>query len=79
MMTDIFKLKESIVRLYVKKKFFTLRLVRHWNKFPRVVVDVLFLEIFKTKLEQGFEQPDLVEIVPDYGQGTGLFLMSLPT
>lgn len=50
-MASIFKLKESRVRLDVKKKFFTVRLVRHWNKFPRVVVDVLFLEVFKAKLD----------------------------
>lgn len=51
MMASIFKLKESRVRLDVKKKFFTVRLVRHWNKFSRVFVDVPFLEMFKAKLD----------------------------
>ncbi|KAK4815406.1 hypothetical protein QYF61_001394 [Mycteria americana] len=31
------------------KKFFTLRVVKHWNRLPREVVDAPSVETFKTK------------------------------
>lgn len=40
-----FKLKDGGFRLGIKKKTFTVRVVRCWNKLPRGVVDVLSLEI----------------------------------
>ncbi|KFM13961.1 hypothetical protein AS27_01186, partial [Aptenodytes forsteri] len=34
-----------------RKKFFTLRVVKHWHRLPRDVVDVPSLETFKVRLE----------------------------
>ncbi|KFV60155.1 hypothetical protein N341_07203, partial [Tyto alba] len=45
-----FKLKEGRVTLDIRKKFFTMRVVKHWHRLPREVVDAPSLETFKTRL-----------------------------
>ncbi|TRZ15273.1 hypothetical protein HGM15179_011846 [Zosterops borbonicus] len=40
-----YKLEEGKFRLGIRKKFFTVRIVRYWNRFPRDVVDAPNLSV----------------------------------
>ncbi|KAK4819782.1 LOW QUALITY PROTEIN: hypothetical protein QYF61_011382 [Mycteria americana] len=47
-----FKQKEGRFRLDIGKKFFTMRVVKHWNRLTRKVVDAPSLETFKIRLDR---------------------------
>ena len=45
-----FKLEECRFRLDIRKKFFTVKVVRHWNRLPSEAVDAPSPEAFKARL-----------------------------
>lgn len=38
-------------KLAIRKKFLIMRMVRHWKRLSREVVDASFLEVFKARLD----------------------------
>ncbi|KAJ7425544.1 hypothetical protein WISP_23069 [Willisornis vidua] len=50
------KLKESRFRLDIRRKFVPVKVMRHWHRLPREVVDAPSLDVFKARLDGAFSK-----------------------
>ena len=57
-----FKLKEGRFRLDRRKKFLTIRVVRHWHRLPRDVVVALSLQMPKVMLDGALSTDGAVSV-----------------
>ena len=68
-----FKLGEGRFKLGIRNKFFSVKVVRHWNRLLRAFVNVPSLEAFKTRLDGTLS--NLVQRdVPAYSREIGIRL-----
>lgn len=60
------------VGLSTGKKFFTIRVLRYWNRLSREGGDAVSLEVYKVRLDGAVGNLGVVEGVPAHGRGLDL-------
>jgi len=67
-----FTLREGRFRLDTGKKFFTVRVVKHWHRLPREVGEFPSLETFKARLDRALSNLVWLKMSLLTAQGVGL-------
>ena len=63
-----FKMRQRSLRLDMRRKVFTQRVVTHWNRLPKEVVDAPSLEAFKARLDVALGQPGIMAGDPPHSR-----------
>ena len=74
-----FKLEEGRFRLDIRKKFFLVRFMRHWNRLPRETVDASSLEAFKARLDGAVSNLVLREVSLPIAGGWNCMILNVPS
>jgi len=74
-----FKLEEGRFRVDIRKKFFTVRVVRHWNRLPSEVVGPPLLEAFKARLDGAVSNLVYREVSLPIAGGWNQVILNVPS
>lgn len=78
---NLFKLEENRSRLVNRRKIFTVRVMKHWNRLPTEAMDTPLLEAFMARLDGALRTSGPVRGAPAHGGGvrTRYYSMSFLT
>ncbi|PKU48877.1 hypothetical protein llap_848 [Limosa lapponica baueri] len=76
---DGFKLEKSRFGLDIRKNIFTRRVVGHWNRLPREIVDALSLELFKNRWDGALSNMIWWEVFLSMAGGWNSMILKVPS
>jgi len=74
-----FRLEKGRFRLDIRKKFFTVLVVRYWNRLPREVVDAPSPKLFKARLDGALGNFVWREVSLPIAGGWNLVILNIPS